>query len=237
MPSRHGQVGFTLDAGPVAISFQRAPKLGRDEAPRGQRSYGALPVIDVSTADRREVLVPVDERESLWLGFENPHVPPVAVRVIIESPTAIDALTGVAPIDVFAAEPQNYIVTPLQAWLEGVQVTDACAMQFVRVADADNQMTVHQFLFVAASLAPAALSRTNRVDSDSSKQHGVPRCDRSGHVAQQIARDPWGVDEWSASRSFSTVRLVSPETFSDMTGHPRLAPLDPRAAYGGWRLP
>lgn len=222
-------VQHELALGTLRITFQRSVKLDAS-APAGRlQSYGRLPIAAMSDTLS---YVPVREEEAVWLGLETSGGA-AALRVVVEGMAMVDAITGAAARSDFITEPQNYVVVPSQQWLDGMMVGPSCAKQFVRVATSDIHVQVRSFHFTTAFLARA----------DAHEQVRTPHpeagamCDRPGHAQQRIERDPYGVAAWAARTLRHAVQLVSVEEFESLAGQPGPAPLDRRAAYGGWRLP
>ena len=58
------------------------------------------------------------QREALWLGFHGTGWKPNAVKVAVGG---VNALTGESDGPALTGEPQNYLVTPLQPWLDGIK--------------------------------------------------------------------------------------------------------------------
>ena len=110
------------------VAFQRTlrvPADGRDyPLPPG---LGRLPV---RSSAGLGVFVPLHRREALWLAFSGAWWKPNAVQVGVGS---VNALTGGAWEERLEDDPQNYLVTPHQPWLDGIATGDGTVRQFVAV--------------------------------------------------------------------------------------------------------
>jgi hypothetical protein len=218
-----------LAVGPVRISFQRVPRVPDDAPPARLRSHGVLPVALVS---EDIAFVPVGDEEGVWLGLEGRNDLPCAVRVLIQSATLEDAVTGRPPSNRLTDDPQNYVVVPLQHWLEGATVDGTCARQFVRIAWTPKQAAVQVFSFLAAPLREGFQPASGRT-----RENGPP-CRLPEFVEQDLWPDPYGVGAWNESAvARMQVRVVSGEEYLHATGSTAPPALDPGSAYGGWRLP
>lgn len=130
-----------------AVSFQRTLRI-----PDNDKTYplppglGAFPVYDASRCgvvfpgndDRKPgtvFFIPMYQREALWLGFRGASWNPNAVMIFAGGVNAISgAISGgdVHPIgNNLSDRPQNYVVTPLQPWLDGFNTGDGTVRQFV----------------------------------------------------------------------------------------------------------
>ena len=72
--------------------------------------------------------IPMYQREALWLGFHGAPWKPNAVKVAIGR---VNALTGEPDGPKLTGEPQNYLVAPLQPWLDGIKTDRDAVRQFV----------------------------------------------------------------------------------------------------------
>jgi len=124
------------DDAELRITFQRTlriPDDGRDyPLPPG---LGAFPIAHVDDhADRvperwREhggVMLPMYQAEAMWLAFDAEY--PMAVKIAAGK---INAVTGAAWNQALHHDPQDYLVTPPQPWLDGFVVEKGMIRQFV----------------------------------------------------------------------------------------------------------
>jgi hypothetical protein len=75
-----------------------------------------------------DLFLPMYQREALWLGFDGATWKPNAVKVGIGG---VNAVSGGPWDEELHAEPQDYLVTPDQPWLDGINVGDGRIRQFV----------------------------------------------------------------------------------------------------------
>jgi hypothetical protein len=123
-------------AAELRIEFQRTLRIPDDD-----RSYplppglGRFPLRHVDDFARRVpdrwiehggVMLPMYQSEALWLNFSGSY--PCAVRVATGK---IDAVTGKELRPGLERKPQNYLVVPLQPWLDGYCVKKGIIRQFV----------------------------------------------------------------------------------------------------------
>jgi hypothetical protein len=120
-----------------SLTFQRTlrvPDDGRDyPLPAG---LGSLPVRSVRALqsaliprawrDTPTGIVPLHPAEAAWLSFAGSH--PFAVQVAAGGVCAVSGLPQVAAL---SREPQNYLSTPTQPWLDGFRVDARTVRQFV----------------------------------------------------------------------------------------------------------
>jgi hypothetical protein len=121
-----------------SVSFMRTLRI-----PDDGKEYPLPPALDTLTIHRvadyaervppawRErggFFIPLYQREALWLSFHGHDWHPVAARVGIGR---VDVLTGERWRPGLSAKPQNYVVVPLQPWLDGINSGDDTIRQFV----------------------------------------------------------------------------------------------------------
>ena len=98
-------------------------------------SFGAFPLYRTrdypamrAAASRGEFFVPVYQWEALWLSFEAAEWKPNAVQV---AAGGVNVLSGEAFPARLGSRPQNYLVCPLQPWLDGIRTAAGTVRQFV----------------------------------------------------------------------------------------------------------
>jgi hypothetical protein len=137
-------VDVVIEAGRIRIGPRFALTLHRTlRIPDDGRTYplppglGTFPIHRVSDyRDRvpaawREAggaFVAMYQREALWLGFHAAAWKPSAVQVTVGG---INALTGEVDGGELSGAPQNYVVAPLQPWLDGIKTGTGSIRQFV----------------------------------------------------------------------------------------------------------
>lgn len=128
----------TLRIGEVAVTFQRTLRIpddgGRYPLPPG---LGAFPLRRVADYAGRVpegwrahggVFLPMYQREAMWLRFDAPAHAPRAVKVGVGK---VCALTGAPWREGLHDDPQDYLVTPPQPWLDGIASGRGFIRQFV----------------------------------------------------------------------------------------------------------
>ena len=120
------------------ISFQRTlriPDDGQDyPLPPGMGEFPLHHVEDhldklpATWARRGGVFLPMYQSEALWLNFESPRGYPIALQIAAGK---INAVNGEPWQDDMRFEPQGYVVTDSQPWLDGFCVEKGRIRQFV----------------------------------------------------------------------------------------------------------
>jgi hypothetical protein len=235
----------------LVISFHRTVRVpeihGNSPLPP---TFGRFPLQRIQWTDNEyglDVAIPIRNREALWIAFEGPDWRPNAVKVSLGKVNAID---GGRWDDPLRKEPQNYLVTGRQFWLDGVNAGDGFVRQFVATnygegvtveeqlgSDESGEIRLEAFdpkpgLFPdepPPSAAPATVMPM-----------GAPPLGlgAGGRIKQKIYKDPYGVDTWDPDSSAVTrVALLDPASFAALTG--RMAPPSPidAATYVALGLP
>ncbi|WP_435178050.1 hypothetical protein [Actinacidiphila sp. bgisy145] len=259
--------------GGAVVRFMRTlrlPESGTHPLPPG---LGAFPlraaadgpdgVVDQGP-DGGGVLLPVLQREAVWLGFAASA--PVALQV---RAGAVCAVSGRPWSGRLAQDPQNYLVLPRQPWLDGISSGRGTTRQFVATppgpgpaaaaAGARLQLQVFELRAHARARAGAAQDRAGwgaaRPGGRSGPVPGVPlaapapgeavRVDAAatglgagGRMRQEVYPDPRPLDDWRDEPSARVwVHLVSAARWEQVTGRPAPdSPVD-RAAYASAGLP
>jgi hypothetical protein len=126
-----------LVMGPVRVSFQRTlriPEQGIHSLPPSLGSFPLRRVEDYpATAPaawlgRGGVMLPVYQREAMWLNFDSDE--PAALQVGVGK---VCAVSGEPWTEKLAKHPQNYVALPKQPWLDGINAGDGFIRQFVAV--------------------------------------------------------------------------------------------------------
>jgi hypothetical protein len=130
--------GTALDLpGGATVRFMRTlrlPETGTHPLPPG---LGAFPLRRVKDYPDRApaewlghggVLLPVYQREAMWLSFSSPV--PAALQIGVGK---VCAVSGRPWSDRLSRDPQNYVVLPRQPWLDGINSGNGTIRQFVAV--------------------------------------------------------------------------------------------------------
>jgi hypothetical protein len=117
---------FTLDQGRIRLGDDLFVYLERMLAPPGSlpvdvapRAYGVAPTAVLASGS---VLAAVGPGEAVWLGLQPVDAArPALVRVRIDHPEPLDAVTGEPWEDAMSEEPRNYLSCPPDSRLAGVR--------------------------------------------------------------------------------------------------------------------
>lgn len=120
----------------LSVSFQRTLRIPDDDQvhalPPGLGDFPVRLIDDFTRKvpstwlERGGVMLPMYQSEALWIYFSASY--PFAVKIAAGK---VNAVTGEAWTDEFQKEPQDYVVTPDQPWLDGFCVEKGIIRQFV----------------------------------------------------------------------------------------------------------
>lgn len=209
-------------------------------------SLGEFPVRDARSLrgrvpkDWTGFVVPVHQREALWIRFRAPRGEWTAIEPCAGG---VNILTGEPGRARLQADPQNYIVCPKQDWIDGIVTGEGTVRQFVAVPLGAGLSVGEQ---MEAGVAPA-LSLTAFVPRRGVKlprfipetqQESVMGLGAGGAVRQKIYRDPAPRSAWNPQPAASVeIRLVNTRDWAAMTGKaPPPSPISARD-YSDWGLP
>jgi hypothetical protein len=219
----------------LAVSFHRTLRL-----PDDGRSYplpaglGLFPIVPFDHEDRQELLVPMYRQEALWIGFSGKIWKPNALKVLIGG---INAVSGRPDDNVTLGAPQDYLVCPLQPWLDGFNAGDGSIRQFVampvgegRSIEAAHGLPERGGLkFVAFEPHPGRFPDEEpppppgpvRFARPEPAEPHVMALGPGGRMRQKIYPDPHGTEVWDPDNyGQATVVLVAAEHFALLTGRP-----------------
>ena len=204
-------------------------------------SFGAFRVFRVSDyanrlpnrVHRADYLVPMYQWEAMWLSFQAADWKPNAVQV---ASGAVNALTGEPYPSRLRKDPQNYIVCPLQPWLDGFKTGDGTVSQFVAaplgqgltVEEQVTRRTARGGLIIRVfepkpgifpDRPPKSGRNASRVFGLESVQSSALGLAAGGTIEQKVYPDPHGVRTWdSSNRTEITIALLNTEDFLHITG-------------------
>jgi hypothetical protein len=218
----------------LEISVQRTrPAIGWRVEPLP--SYGAAPLV----ADDFGVMASVGDDEAFWIAFQS--IAPgsrSAVRICIEAPTSLDAVTGGPCKTGLARHPQNYVVVPPQFAMDGMALGTREARLFVARATDPSEITCSRLRCTAyvqhGRYPPAPVPK--RVHPLRDPSRSAPD-DPGELIRKRIAPDE-SEAQWQAVAPISvSITFVDPIEFSARGGRPAAGPLDSAARYSGRRFP
>jgi hypothetical protein len=238
----------------LTIEFQRTLRI-----PDNDKTYplppglGAFPLRHVDDHAARVpaawlahggILMPMYQAEALWLYFGGHELPahwtsyPFAIKV---ATGRIDAVTGKMWSNGLARDPQNYMVSPTQPWLDGYCVSKGTIRQFVAMPlgeghTAEEQLTgaaEHGGLqLIVYPMKRAAFERRfpkQAIESTSldsmvccclaeSEEMGLAP---GGKMKQEIYADPFDLADWELDhKSRCFVHLLNSRSWQEVTGNP-----------------
>jgi hypothetical protein len=202
----------------------------RDRVPAEWREHGG-------------VMIPMYQREAMWLHFGGVHWRPNAVKVGVGK---VDALTGKPFSMTLDDDEQNYLVAPQQPWLDGINAGDGFIKQFVAMPlgmgyTVEGQVTGEErhggLQIVCFAPKPGripeavVLQRAGVTPPAPAAAAAEMGLGAGGRMRQQIYPDPYGADAWDQDnfgRVF--VHVVNSQYWREITGEPvPPTPVDARA--------
>lgn len=229
-----------------AVSFQRTLRIPNDgrvyPLPPG---LGAFPLLKadnyldrVPATWRGRALIPMYQREALWLGFGAASWKPNAVKIAIGG---VNALTGEADDNQLRDQPQNYLVCPNQPWLDGIHTGQGTIRQFVAMPLGQGY-TVEAAITGAETVGGIQIAvfepKPGRFpDQPPPVDLGAVRTARpmsqmglgaGGMIRQKIYPDPYGLDTWDQENyGRACISIINSLQFESITGkQPPATPID-----------
>ncbi len=216
------------------------PSLGRfpirrvadfgDRVPQAWRAHGG-------------VLLPMYQREAMWLNFHGVHWRPNAVKVAVGK---VNAVSGKPWRD--GLERRGYVVVPQQPWLDGINAGHGEIRQFVAMplgsgVTVEGQVTgreEHGGLQIAcfepkAGRFPDGPEQVDRLlrrrggKLSAAPQTAMPAeaagaemgLAAGGRMRQKIYPDPHGIETWDLNRRGRVfVHIVNSRMWTEITGEP-----------------
>jgi hypothetical protein len=204
-------------------------------------SFGAFPIYRMSDyasrvprewVDRAAYLVPMYQWEAMWLSFQAADWKPNAVQV---ASGGVNAITGEPYPSRLKKHPQNYLVCPLQPWLDGFQTGEGAVSQFV-AAPFGKGLTVEEQITggttgglivrifeskpgIFPDRPPKQVRGASRMYALESFQSSALGLAAGGTIEQKVYPDPYGVRTWDGSSSTQiSIALVNSEDFISISG-------------------
>jgi hypothetical protein len=231
----------------LSIAFQRTLRIPEDghiyPLPPG---FGRLPVVTVDSVPKnrqysrepRTFIIPLYQREAMWLAFGGSWWRPHALQVFTGDVNTVDGSQRTTGL---SASPQNYLVCPDQPWLDGIKVGEGQVRQFVALP-VGHSRTIQAQLgsgMDQGGLTFRIYAPKHGVFPDHEPSRDVPRSHRStvammglgagGRIAQRIYPDPYGYEVWDASTVTNIkVLLLNSLDFARLSGRvPPPSPVNP----------
>lgn len=254
------QVGFerTLRLPDDGKTYPLPPDLGALPMRRVADYAGLVPAAWRDGGGPDDVLLPLHEREALFLVFAGTPGRPCAVKVGVGG---VDAVSGQPWNHRLQAAPQDYLVCPPQPWLDGINAGAGMVRQFVAVPLGRGQTVEAQLTgrevqggiqilvwearpgrFADPPVDPAA-EQSFAAESCGLEGVAVPPgavmgLGAGGRMHQRIYPDPYGIETWEPSPAASLrVYLLCARDWAALTGaEPPPTPVS-AALYTAYGLP
>jgi hypothetical protein len=225
------------------ISFQRTLRIPDDgKLYPLPPSTGEFPVLDLENFDgsipqswrqHGHVLIPMYQREALWLAFDAAYWKPNAVKVGVGR---INAVSGQDWDLELHDNPQDYIVCPEQPWLDGINAGDGSVRQFVAMPLGSSYTLEAQLsgkeeyggIQIAVFEPQAGLfpDTAPARDLDLESEEGLESISLGemglgvgAQIKQKIYPDPYGIDTWNQAEYGSAfVHIVNSQQYEQLTG-------------------
>jgi hypothetical protein len=238
----------------LAVSFQRTLRVPEDSGtyplPPG---LGRFPLYRVEDFGRlpqsmREVggvFICMYQREAMWVGFEGTWWKPTAVKVGVGGANAV---SGHPWDEVPRSHPQDYLVSPNQPWLDGINAGEGFVRQFVAMPLGEGYTVEGQITgaeehggiqLVAFDPKPGRFPDQPPPPEARPRPHvqSMPGADArmglgaGGRIYQRLYPDPYGIETWDTeARTSVWVHILNSEQFQEATGlEPPPTPVDARA--------
>jgi hypothetical protein len=226
-------------------AYPLPPSLGRFPVRAVAECAGAVPT---AWRERGGVFLPMYQREALWMAFHGPWWHPCAVQVAVGG---INAISGGDWGEGLTAEPQNYLVTPEQPWLDGINAGPGRIRQFLAVplgmgatveAQLTRQETVGGIQIRVYEPKPGRFPERPppepELDEERPLAAGVMGLGAGGQITQKIYPDAYGLDTWLPEPVGAVyVYIVNSEQYRALTGRrPPPTPVS-AGAYTEWGFP
>lgn len=226
-----------------SVSFQRTLRIPEDgheyPLPPG---FGRFPIhlvddfadrVPSAWLDQHAVMIPMYQREALWLAFDGAAWKPNAVQVAVGG---INAISGRDWEQGLSADTQNYIVCPDQPWLDGINSADGVVRQFVAMPLGEG-FTVEEQLTGKAEFGGIQIRVFEPLPGRFPDQPPEEEPDliidgmamagaavgmgigAGGRIRQRVYPDTYGIDCWDVTSAQSVlVYIVNSIQFERITG-------------------
>jgi hypothetical protein len=226
----------------LTVSFHRTLRLPDDgqtyPLPAG---LGLFPILPWQRDGRDDLLIPLYRREALWIGFSGAIWKPNALKVMVGG---VNAVSGQPDGTTRLGMPQDYLVCPLQPWLDGFNAGGGTIRQFVAMPVGEGygieaghglpeRGGIHLIVFEPRlgrfpDEPPPARSGPVRFAAPKPPEPHMMALGAGGRMHQKIYPDPHGLDAWDLeNHGEARVILVAAPRYAALTGHePPPTPID-----------
>ncbi|MCC7176686.1 MAG: hypothetical protein IT159_15940 [Bryobacterales bacterium] len=237
----------------LAVNFRRTLRVPDDNReyplPPGLGSFPLLHVDDYAErtpsawSAHGGVFLPMYQAEALWIRFDRDDYP-FAVKIAAGK---IDAVTGGPWSPGLTAEPQDYLVTDKQPWLDGFCIAKGHVRQFVAMPlgegfTAEEQLTgaaEHGGVQIVVypmkaevyeeAVAYRRMAPTIRMRMRWAVGSPVIGLAPGGLIRQKVYKDPHGISAWDLTQSSRCfVHILNSAQYRAVTG--RMPPTEPLTA-------
>ncbi len=243
MASRRLEVRVGRDSIRIGDRFELA--LQRTlRIPEDGRTYplppglGRLPLLPAAEAGGRlpegwresgDVLAPLYRREAVWLAFAGTPYKPNAVQI---GAGRVNAVSGEPWSGELSGDPQDYVVVPVQPWLDGINSGAGTVRQFVAVPLGTGRSVEAQLEGEESEAALVARVYEPRPGVFPDEPPPAPPGMRplrspgmglgaGGRITQKLYPDPHGVETWDPEATGTVrIRLVDSARWPELTGLP-----------------
>jgi hypothetical protein len=244
----------------LRISFQRTLRIPDDgkeyPLPAG---LGQFPLVHIEDhhakvpehwLQRGGVMMPMYQSEAMWINFSGQY--PMAVKIAAGK---INAVTGGGWQNGLQVDPQDYVTTPKQPWLDGFSTGHDQVRQFVASPLGDGQSVEEQLTdeaefgglqIIAYPLKSEIYEREQEAERKRMAQlerDGIelPMFFRrsaepmglglGGKIKQTIYEDSRGIDAWDQTTSRCFIHIINSQQWQEVTDEPVPNPPVTRKQY------
>jgi len=237
------------DHASMSIDFQRTLRIpDNDETYSLPAGLGRCPIrhvddyqdsIPTEWIRHGGVLMPMYQAEAMWMNFRSMNRYPIALKVAAGK---INAVTGEEWREGLHDDPQDYLVIPIQPWLDGFCVEKGVIRQFVAAALGDGLTVEAQLtgkedvgglqLIAYPIKRDLYLEILRKREEEARKRYSenVQYCmapegragmglAAGGRMRQEVYEDHYGIQSWdleNSSRCF--VHIANSRTWKSITG-------------------
>lgn len=252
------------------LEFQRTLRIPDDgkiySLPPGLGAFPVLRVDDYAKQvpkrwlERGGVFIPMYQREAMWINLRGRHWKPNAIKI---AASKVNAVSGRAWSQELRADIEDYLVSPPQPWLDGINAGEGSIRQFVAMPlgmgyTVEAQVTGEEIFGgvqiivyepkpgrfpdeppardVSSSIETGDIGDLlSALDDEGGAEMGLAA---GGKMKQKIYSDPHGIETWDLENFGRVyVHIVNSMMFREITG--REPPATPVSAktYAASGLP